>query len=324
MGAGGDVSTVTHHQLTLPSGEQLCRISIDAGRPGPSVVVTANTHGDETTGIGVVHNLVLCLPDLMLRGSVHLYPTLNPEGLAAGTRTLPADGRDLNRRFPGKPRGAASDRHAHCIWKAVMAHHPAALLDLHTDTAGAIPYAIVDRVLGRVRGRGLFGKCLKMAEASGLTVLREFPRERYLRFELDRSLPGAMINGEGIPAVTLEIGPRRQLDPESVAVATTSALGVLTAIGVVNLPASDDPTRQQGGPWRRESGPRTNHKGVLVPRVRAGDILARGTPIAEVRTVAGEVLEALTARAQGFVVALPERTHVVPGVSCATIAVRDR
>jgi len=46
--------------------------------------------------------------------------------------------------------------------------------------------------------------------------------------------------------------------------------------------------------------------------------------MAEVRTIRGEVLETLSARSKGFVVALADRTHVVPGVSCATIAVRDR
>jgi predicted deacylase len=318
------MSEISQEKIGLPSGESLERISIDSGCPGPSVVVTANIHGDETTGIGIVHNLVRCLPGLLLRGSVHLYPTLNPGGLAACMRALPADGQDLNRRFPGKARGSASDRHAQRIWSAIMAHKPDAVLDLHTDTSGAIPYAIVDRVLDRVRGRALASRCGRLAEASGLTVLREYPRERYLRFELDKSLPGALINGEGIAAITLEIGPRRQLDPESVAIGTTSALGVLTEAGVVNLPAADDPTRHGGGPWRREGGPRTNHKGVLVPRVRAGEVLKKGTPIADVRTVGGEVLESLVARAQGFVVAMPDRTHVVPGVACATLAVRDR
>jgi len=310
--------------VPLPSGDALPVLTISSGRSGPRVVVTANIHGDETTGLGVVHNLARCLPDLILRGVVHLYPTLNPGGLVAGTREIPDDGHDLNRRFPGKARGSASDRHARTIWKDVMSREPTALLDLHTDVSGAIPYAIVDRVLGRARGRGLFAKCLRMAEASGLTVLREYPRDRYIRFQLDRSLPGALINGEGIPAVTLEIGPRGRLDPESIAVGTTSALGVLTEMGVVNLPASDDPTRQDGGPWRRESGPRTSQKGVLVPRVRCGEPLRRGLLIAEVRTVEGETLEGLRARASGFVVALPDRTHVVPGVACATIAVRDR
>ena len=310
--------------LELPGGRTLPVMSVDSGQPGPAVVVTANIHGDEATGVGVVHNLARCLPDLLNKGSVHMYPTLNPGGLTANTRTLPGDGQDLNRMFPGKPRGSAAERHAHCIWKDIQARSPDALIDLHTDVAGAIPYAIVDRVV-RVRDRRrLTTLCSRLANASGLTVLAEYPKDRYLRYNLDRSLPGAIVNLAGIPAVTLEVGPRRRLDPEAAAVATGAVLGVLTEIGVLRMPASEDSERRETGRWRRESGPRTNQTGILVPLVRPGDSLSRGTPIAEVRTIDGTVLETLTARATGFVVALPERTHVVPGVAAATIAVRDR
>ena len=308
----------------MPFGQPLSVISIDSDRPGPCVVLTSNIHGDEATGIGIVHNLVRCLPDLILRGSVVMYPTLNPSGLASCERVLPSDGQDLNRMFPGRPRGPASERHAHAIWNDVTTRCPDLLVDLHTDAAGAIPYAIVDRVLRVRERRKLNLQCTKLAAASGLTVLREYPRDRYIRYHLDRSLPGAIVNNCGIPAVTLEVGPRRRLDAVCVAIGTEAALGILTSMGIVNMPARPDPSFKGGGPWRRESGPRTNHTGILVPQVRAGDPLERGTSIAEVRTIQGDVLEELRARSVGFVVALPERTHVVPGVSCATVAVRDR
>ena len=318
------MTTIAHHTVSVPAGNPLPVIQVVGVHPGPCAAVTANIHGDETTGIGVVHNLIRVLPDLLLRGSVCLYPSLNPAGLVSNRRVLPGDGQDLNRMFPGKPRGPASERHAHSIWTDLMSRSPDALIDLHTDVAGAVPYAIVDRVL-RVRDRRrLSGRCARMAEASGLTVLREYPRDRYLRYHLDRSLPGAMVNSNGIPAVTLEIGPRRRLDSNAVALATGAVLGVLTEVGVVNMPARILKERKEGGPWRREGGPRTNHSGILVPQVRPGEDLSRGTAIAEVRTIEGEVLEVLRARASGFIVALPERTHVVPGVACATIAVRDR
>jgi predicted deacylase len=310
--------------VSLPSGASLPVVTVRSGMRGPTVVVTANIHGDEATGIGVIHNLIRCLPDLLLRGTVHLYPTLNPAGFAAGTRTLPGDGQDLNRMFPGKPRGPASERHAYRVWQDIIERSPSVLLDLHTDVDGAIPYAIVDRVLRLRDRRKLMSRCAGLAMASGLTVLREYPADRYVRYHLDRSLPGAILNHSGVPTVTLEVGPRRRLDSAAVALATGAALGVLTEAGVVNMPAVEAPGRKDGGPWRRESGPRTNHTGVLVPQVQPGEPLKRGTPIAEVRTLDGEMLEQLRARAIGFVVALPERTHVVPGLSCATIAVRDR
>ena len=309
--------------VILPDGKPLKVLTIRSGREGPSVVVSANVHGDEATGIGVVHNLARELPQLLRCGQVHLYPTLNPAGLVANSRHLPSDGQDLNRAFPGRSRGSASERHADVIWRDIVGREPAAIIDLHTDAAGSIPYAIVDRVL-RVRDRRrLVSTCARLARASGLTVLSEYPKDRYVRYHLERSLPGAAINVAGIPAITLEVGPRRWLDPRAAALTTEAVYGVLTELGLLDRPA---PRRQEApddGRWRRESGPRTNHTGVLVPLLRPGDVLERGVPIAEVRTIEGTVLETLIARASGFVVSLPERCHVVPGVASATIAVRD-
>lgn len=318
------MATVEELSVAMPSGAALPVLEVSSEHGGPTVVVTSNIHGDETTGIGVVHNLARVLPDLLLKGRVVMYPSLNPAGLTAGSRTVPGDGQDLNRMFPGKARGPASERHAHAIWGDIESKAPDALIDLHTDAAGAIPYAIVDRVV-RVRDRRrIASQCYRLADATGLTVLREYPKDRYLRYNLDRSLPGAMVNLAGIPAVTLEVGPRHRLDPADAGTATGAALGVLTEVGLVNMPARRNEYFFDGGPWRREGGPRTNHTGVLVPMVRPGTALERGTSIAEVRTIQGDVLETLRARAAGFVVALPERTHVVPGVACATLAVRDR
>ena len=149
--------------------------------------------------------------------------------------------------FPGKARGSAAERHAHCIWKDIQARSPDALIDLHTDVAGAIPYAIVDRVV-RVRDRRrLTTVCARLAHSSGLTVLAEYPKDRYLRYNLDKGLPGSMINQAGIPAVTLEVGPRRRLDPEAADIATGAVLGVLTELGVARKPARKSPTGRSLG-----------------------------------------------------------------------------
>ena len=137
--------------IELPGGGRLSCLDSQE-RPTRSVCGGNGQHPRRRVdGGGRVHNLPSrCLPDLLIAGTVHMYPTLNPGGLTANTRSLPGDGQDLNRMFPGKPRGSAAERHAHCIWKDLQARVPDALIDLHTDVAGAIPYAIVDRVV-RVR-----------------------------------------------------------------------------------------------------------------------------------------------------------------------------
>jgi predicted deacylase len=298
-------------------------ITFSAPAPGPSVAVGANLHGDECTGIGVVHALSGQLASVLLRGKVHLYPSLNPRGLDEGTRRMPGDTLDPNRAFPGAARGSAAERHAWRIWSDLTARRPDLYIDLHTDAGGAMPYAIVDRVVRGRGGRGLARRCVELATASGLTVLREYPADRYRRFELDRSLPGALVNELAIPSVTLEVGPRRRIDPTAVKLATRGVLGIMSKMQMVGTSAPRHETVRDDRIWRRESGPRTTRTGVLIPMVQPADEYRRGAALAQVRGLAGELREVLRAPCDGFVVSLPDRTSVGIGVACATLAVPD-
>jgi protein MpaA len=64
--------------------------------PGPRVLVVGCIHGNECAGMAVVAALRRAHPDVDL----WLVPTLNPDGLAHGTRGN-AHGVDLSRTFPG-------------------------------------------------------------------------------------------------------------------------------------------------------------------------------------------------------------------------------
>jgi uncharacterized protein len=304
-------------------GPRIPVITLDSGEIGPVVCVGANLHGDECTGLGVVHALDRRLPGALKRGRVHLYPSLNPLGLEQGSRRVPGDGLDPNRAFPGSTRGSRAERHADRLWRELLGRRPELYIDLHTDTAGAVPYAIVDRVVRGPRAAPLAARCRVLAAASGLTVLGEYPPDRYVRFDLDRSLPGALVNGPGVPALTLEVGPRRRVDPAAVEDAVAGVLGVLHSMGMGGAQAEPHESRMGGGPWRRESGPRTGRSGVLVPVLPPGARFQRGAALAEVRSLDGEIRERLHAADAGFVVALPEVAHVEIGTSCATLAVKD-
>ncbi len=309
--------------IVVPGVGELPVVSIDSGIPGPVAVLTANLHGDECTGVAVVHRLRHLLPELIRCGVVHLYPSLNPGGLREGCRGVPGDDHDPNRLFPGDANGSMAERLVAAIWQDLLARKPELLIDLHTDAVRAVPYAILDRVCRGLGRRGLDARCQELAAASGLTVLREYPRPRYLRYNLDRSLPGALVNGPGIPAVTLEVGPRRAVDPVAVETALRAALGVLSLAGVVSAPAPAHPSRVSGGPWRRESGPRSSQAGVLEVLVEPGRLFPAGELLARVRSLDGRTIQELSAAEPGFVVAIPDRCWVPASSAIATLAVRD-
>ncbi len=305
------------------SGVRIPVLTLHGPAVGPVVAVVANLHGDECTGIAAVHELTEVLPGALRCGSLHLYPSLNPAGLEEGSRTVPGDTVDPNRVFPGRRSGTPAERLARRIWADLTGRRPSLVIDLHTDTDGAIPYALVDRVLDTGRS-DLEKRCRRLAAGSGLTVLSEYPPDRYVRFGLDHSLPGALVNGPGIAAITLEIGPRRRIDRAAVELAVQAVLGVLSAVGLMSAAAPSHPSRIGRGSWRRESGPRATCAGVLVPFVSPGERVGVGARLAEVRTIDGRVRETLTATDAGYVVSLAERAHIQAGVACATLAVGER
>lgn len=284
--------------------------------PGPVVAVTANIHGDEVIGVAAAHALDEALRAGLGRGTVALYPSLNPRGLASQQR-LQQDGEDLNRLFPGDLGGGPGQRQAAQLWANVTERRPTALIDLHADSAVSIPYVIVDRATHH-RGASrvaMDGAILAMAEASGVTVLREYPEDQYVRYHLDRSLAGAMVNHASVPAVTLEIGPRRAVDPRSVRAAVGAVLRILHHLGVVDDSPPAPPAPQ--GNWRRAAAPRVHTPGVFEPVLVPGESFEAGAVLGTVRAIDGTVREVLTAEAAGIVVSWSESGWVdaraVPG-----------
>lgn len=287
---------------------------------GPSVVITANVHGDEVTGVAVVHAVDRWLSERLERGRVALYPSLNPEGLRSGARRF-GDGGDLNRAFPGSARGGAANRAANAIWTDLMRRSPVAAIDLHTDSAVAEPYALVDRAVHRKADRqSLEAQAVSLASASGFRVLREYPDAEYVRYSLDRSLAGALLNRAAVPTVTLEVGPRRVIDPAAVSIALAAVCSMLSSLGVVDGLSTPEPV---AGRWRRSAAPRAELSGVFIPSISPGASFESGQVLGAVRTLAGEPLAELRAPGRGVVVSWAEGSWVDAGSTVGTLALEE-
>lgn len=294
----------TIERVRLQVGRTIPVIVLDTQRVGPTVLVTANVHGDEVTGTVAVHRLDGVLNRELARGRVVLFPTLNPGGLEARSRVVPDDGADLNRLFPGDVEGGTSEHMAAQLWEVLLGWRPDALVDLHADSAIAIPYAICDRAV-RLQGasrREMTAELVDLGRASGLTLLHEYPDEEYLRFSLDRSLAGAMVNHAGVPAITVESGPRRSVDGPSVQVTVDAVRRILVHLGLSEGALAADPSRVEGAVWRRTSGPRTRRAGVFVPALAPGVRFRGGALLGTVHGLEGEVVDELWAPAPGLVV----------------------
>jgi predicted deacylase len=289
-----------------------------ADTDGPTVAIVGNLHGDEVTGLFAIHQLDAGLGTLA-RGRVVLFPTVNPLGLAQRVRTVGAEGGDLNRAFPGDRSGPVAERLAAVVWADLMERKPTIVIDLHADSAQSVPYVLLDRVID---GRIAIETALTAAGgASGLAVVHDYPIDEYRRYNLDRSLTGALVNLAGIPAITIEAGPRRYAEPVAVGIAVAAVRGILASRGMIDGPARESVA--DDGPWRRSTAWRTAHDGVLTPLVRAGVRFGAGQAIAEVRAADGTLSQRIHADRRGFAMSWPDAAWVTAGSPVGTFAVPD-
>jgi len=101
---------------------------------GPTILLSAGMHGEETNGIETLRQLIkLDIVQNPLRGSIIVIPVLNIVSFIFSQRDLP-DGRDLNRCFPGTRKGSLGSRIAFDIMQNILP-----VIDLGVDfhTGGA-------------------------------------------------------------------------------------------------------------------------------------------------------------------------------------------
>ena len=107
-------------------------VVMNGRRPGPSLFLSGAIHGDELNGVEIVRRVTDALDARSLAGVVVAVPIVNVFGFVNESRYLP-DRRDLNRSFPGSPRGPLAARMAHLFMQEVVAKCEYGI-DLHTGS----------------------------------------------------------------------------------------------------------------------------------------------------------------------------------------------
>ena len=124
-------------QVGLPVDERLCikknRLQPADGGNGRRISVITGIHGDELEGQYVcwrVQQRIGEHPEC-LRGTVDIYPAMNPFGIDSVTRGIPAFDLDMNRIFPGSVDGDMNEYIAAQIIEDISGSDLA--LDIHAS-----------------------------------------------------------------------------------------------------------------------------------------------------------------------------------------------
>ncbi len=122
----------THTPMVMP-------VQVICGRrPGPTLFVCAALHGDEISGVEIIRRVLKLNALRRLHGTLVAVPIVNVFGFISLSRYLP-DRRDLNRSFPGSPRGSLASRLAHLFLSEIVAKCTHGI-DLHTGAVHRVNY----------------------------------------------------------------------------------------------------------------------------------------------------------------------------------------
>jgi len=108
---------------------------------GPTIGISGSIHGNENAGSQAVLELFRAIKDKPLKGRILLLPVANPRAFAVNHRFTPLDELNLNREFPGDPRGNYTQQLADAL-----ANHYFNELDYHIDLHSGTDRPTVDYV----------------------------------------------------------------------------------------------------------------------------------------------------------------------------------
>lgn len=254
-----------------------------AASPGPCLFLSAAIHGDEINGVEIIRRVLAMRVLRQLRGTLLAVPVVNMYGFVAQTRYLP-DRRDLNRAFPGSPKGSLASRLAH-IFMTEIVEKCTHGIDLHTG-------AIHRSNLPQLRACLDRGQTAELAEAFGVPVVLHANVR-------DGSLRQAVVERDA-PMLLYEAGEALRFDEVCIRAGVRGVINVMRAMGM--LPEKKGARRAKPVVCLKSKWERAPAGGILRPQVALGDRVHVDQTLAMLADAVGENELTVTASVEGIVI----------------------
>ncbi|MHA1977778.1 MAG: succinylglutamate desuccinylase/aspartoacylase family protein [Candidatus Hodarchaeales archaeon] len=284
-------------------------VSIIIGKEeGPSLLVEACCHGDETEGAMAVVKLMKDLPPEKLKGTIIGVPVLNIRAYEAGTRGNPDEryNYDMNRLFPGDANGSVSQRVVSVYFNQIVKKMNV-VVSLH---GGGGLFYLINRVMVSTDPRSV-----ELAKAMGpeWKLLHESSHPKTLLVECEN---------ENIPCVIAELGGsnNRLSEPlmKNVNCFTQTVKNLLIHQGML------EGTANYASEWGVLKGTNVKCKfgGLIMPteKCKLNTEVKEGDHIVTIVDLFGEVLDKVLAPQDGKILGVPASPVAYPGNNILTIA----
>ena len=270
-----------------------------AKKEGPTLLITAGIHGNEINGIEIVRQLISNKYNKPECGMVICIPVVNVFGFLNQKRQFP-DGRDLNRVFPGSPRGSLASRFAYHIIKEI-APLVDYCIDYHTGGDGRFNAP-------QIRVNKDDTESLKLAKVfKPRFIIQTGHRDKSFRETLHK-LNKKVLLFEG--GKSLDINAK--ISKEGVA----GALRVMQHLGIRNFEKeleSLDSKIIKPKIIGKSSWVRAKYSGMFHPMVRLGSKVTKGDVLGSISDPFGYFERNIKAQFPGYVICINESPIVNQG-----------
>lgn len=292
---------IAGHEIEMPL------FVINGTDDGPTLVVTAGVHGAEYAGIAAALQLGQTLQPVGLHGRVVVVPIVNvPAFRARSIYVCPLDGKNLNRVFPGRPDGTASEQLAYWVFENAI-RQASYYVDLHGGDLieDLQPYANY--------------------HVSGAAAVDDTSREMAMRYGIPTIKPAGPSKGSaytcaadiGIPSILVESGGQGLWPPEAVARHTNGLARIMSYLRMIEGP---EPAGVPVRLFTASAGPGSEQDGFYYPKVKPGDTVRQGQELGAITDFQGRVLQTVTAPIDGEVMYVVSSLAINKGDPLVSIA----
>jgi predicted deacylase len=258
---------------------------IRSTEPGPVLLLMAGMHGDEVNGIETIRRLIR--RDLLqpARGTIIAIPILNIYGFLNFSREVP-DGKDVNRSFPGHPRGSVASRVAHRFMREIMP---------------LVDYGIDFHTGGAARANHPQLRCVLGEDPATDALAAAFGAPFTLHARLRTGSLRATAHALGKPIIVYETGESLRFDEAGIEEGIAGTLRVLHHLGMG--PAGPAPARANVV-CQRHRWLRARYAGLFRAHVALGDFVEEGQIFGSISDPYGGQSVRLECTASGYVIGL--------------------
>jgi predicted deacylase len=270
---------------------------IKGAKKGPVFTVLAGIHGFEYPPVIAVQELLKNIKPENLTGTLIILPMANPQAFYGRTVfNNPQDYKNLNRVFPGRADGTASERIADFITRQIIPMTDV-FLDLHGGDANEDLMPFVCYYENKLNPE-------ECSRAAALCLASGFPNVVMYPYNLKRGDKAEyafkQAAQEGKVALSIEAGKLGQAAEEDITLTVEGVYRMLAKMGMYHNPQYN-PTTKAPSIFTKQAYIKSPAAGILYTTYKSGDEVKKGVLLGHITDEFGKSISDLISLNDGII-----------------------